>query len=514
MAGERDYQYIGYDTDTTDDDQNTDSQISGYIWDFTTTNEITFSFIDSASDIGYTLNPGVAFDSQFSATWQVAQKLAMEEFVKVIDVVFTEYTGANDVNATMRFMNVTGISTAYGYYPFSNESAGDQAYNESNYDNDANLGTYTFATMMHEMGHAMGLKHGHETWGPGALQGQYNSHEYSIMTYNSHAYNAAPFYTIKDGNYAQSLMMFDISALQRMYGADFTTEATNTVYTFDSTTGEMFINGVGQGAAMTNNNVNSNIIFRTIWDGDGKDTYDFSNFSTDLAISLIPGEYSDLDTNGNTYRSMLNQGWDSSGTFVGASAEVWAVGHLFNALQYNGDDRSLIEHATGGIGDDLIVGNQAANRLIGLDGADTIFGGAGKDGIKGGRGRDILEGEDGKDNIRGGKGKDRLEGGDGNDTLKGEKGQDKLYGQKGDDTLFGGSGEADIFMFARGHGNDVIKDWDFGLDKIQIFTNIHYSGYSASDVGGDKVIDYGYGNTVTLEGMAGITLTSSDFILV
>ena len=78
-------------------------------------------------------------------------------------------------------------------------------------------------------------------------------------------------------------MIFDIEALQKEYGANFATNNSNTVYKWDANTGEEFINGIGQGAP------GANKIFLTVWDGGGTDTYDFSNYATNLTIDLNPG---------------------------------------------------------------------------------------------------------------------------------------------------------------------------------------------------------------------------------
>ena len=68
-----------------------------------------------------------------------------------------------------------------------------------------------------------------------------------------------------------------------MYGANYNTNSGNTVYKWSPTTGQMSINGVGQGAPAGNK------IFMTIWDGGGNDTYDFSNYTTNLSVDLQPG---------------------------------------------------------------------------------------------------------------------------------------------------------------------------------------------------------------------------------
>ena len=81
-------------------------------------------------------------------------------------------------------------------------------------------------------------------------------------------------------------MMYDIAALQKMYGANFNTNSGNSTYSWSTTTGEMFINGVGQGTPAANK------IFLTVWDGGGTDTYDFSNYATSLTVDLRPGQWS------------------------------------------------------------------------------------------------------------------------------------------------------------------------------------------------------------------------------
>ena len=76
-------------------------------------------------------------------------------------------------------------------------------------------------------------------------------------------------------------MMNDIAALQYMYGANYSHNSTSTIYTWSPTTGEMFVNGVGQGRRHANR-----YIFRTVWDGGGNDTYDLSNYTpTSMSIS-------------------------------------------------------------------------------------------------------------------------------------------------------------------------------------------------------------------------------------
>jgi serralysin len=65
-----------------------------------------------------------------------------------------------------------------------------------------------------------------------------------------------------------------------------------------------------------------------------------------------------------------------------------AQGNIDNANLNQGDGRSLIENATGGSGNDTLIGNQSANVLTGGLGNDVLEGFAGADYLDGGSGTD------------------------------------------------------------------------------------------------------------------------------
>jgi Ca2+-binding RTX toxin-like protein len=176
----------------------------------------------------------------------------------------------------------------------------------------------------------------------------------------------------------------------------------------------MFVNGVGQGTP------GGNRIFLTVWDGGGQDTYDFSNYTTDLTINLQPGEWS---TTSSAQLAYLGDGH-------------YARGNIANALLYEDNTASLIENAIGGSGSDMMIGNSTANRLEGHTGDDTLRGEAGNDTLRGGAGNDILDG-----------------------------GAD-------DDILDGGTGN-DIFIATPNDGNDFIYDFHQGQDLIEV-KDYHY----------------------------------------
>lgn len=181
-------------------------------------------------------------------------------------------------------------------------------------------------------------------------------------------------------------MMLDIAALQAMYGADFSTNSGATTYAWSPADGTMYVNG-----SVAIDPV-GNKIFSTIWDGGGLDVYDLSNYSTDLNLSLAPGEWSVFD-----YGQRADLGYGN-----------FAYGNVANALLYNNDTRSLIENAIGGSGNDWLHGNAANNLLNGNAGSDNLNGYSGVDTLNGGDGDDVLGGGDGLDILTGGSGSDQF----------------------------------------------------------------------------------------------------------
>ncbi|MBF0804236.1 MULTISPECIES: calcium-binding protein [unclassified Neisseria] len=141
-----------------------------------------------------------------------------------------------------------------------------------------------------------------------------------------------------------------------------------------------------------------------------------------------------------------------------------------------------IDVINGGEGNDVLSGYGGNDSLFGDEGNDSLYGGDGEDRLAGGVGNDHLYGEHGNDKLDGGAGDDELNGGAGNDTLDGGEGNDKLYGGGGADTLIGGAGndylgggssEADTYIFAKGHGQDIVSDYGYQAEHTDtlIFTN-------------------------------------------
>ncbi len=528
-----------------------DGLLSGIAW----SGPVTFSFPDSPADYEASYGQGEttsAFDQASLALMQAARVAlaggsdtagghARLAGMGVADFTNLTLLDAGFDSADLRIAQSSRPPTAYAYLPASGRG-GDvwfgtaYAGSTNDYANPI-LGNYAYHTILHELGHALGLKHAHEAGGVAntAVPADRDSLEFTVMTYRSAIGGSTAGYTYERWGAPQSFMMLDIAALQVMYGADFAMNGGDTTYSWNPLTGAMSINGAAQGTP------GGNRVFLTIWDGDGRDTYDFSAYGGGVKLDLTPG------------------GWSvaSSAQLVSLAAGKLARGNVFNALQFNGDARSLIENATGGAGNDTLTGNAAANLLQGgagndslaaAAGADTLDGGTGSDSLAGGLGDDsyILRGAgclitelvgggsdtvfadvthtlglnvenltltgdaaiDGAGNavaniITGNAAANRLSGGSGNDLLAGGAGADTLEGGSGADTLVGGLGD-DCFIVASA-AQALVEQADEGTDLvISLVTWTLTSGFERLTLSGTAAIG-GTGNAAAnlLTGNAG-----------
>lgn len=423
-----------------------DGVLSGSKWN----GSITYSDPDSAADYqaGYNSDgnsDGISAQNQGFSQFTAMQMKAFHSALN--QALYTQDAGAGNLSvegftnlsitygvsgsgsSTIRGANSSDPGTAYAYYPSNSIYGGDtffgNAYDSTIFSLKTPVaGNYAWHTMIHELGHSLGLKHSQETGGPGnvAVPTAYDDIEFTVMSYRS--YIGAPLtgYSYEQFGAPQTYMMLDIQALQYMYGADYTVNSGNTTYTWNPTTGNTLIDGQIAIAPGTNR------IFATIWDGGGVDTYDLSAYSTNLSLDLNPG--------GHSLFSSAQQAYLGAGNY--------ARGNIFNALLYGGNTASLIENAIGGSGNDTITGNSAANALTGNngndtldggDGNDTLNGGAGADTLTGGGGDDVINGDAGNDIIDGGSGADTIHGGDDNDIIYGGFFTDEAYGDAGNDTF-------------------------------------------------------------------------------
>ena len=367
----------------------TDPRVNGLLSGLAWEGVLTFGFPGDAGDFGAAYGHGepsqgflpasAAVDSAVTGVLLGAagQGSGGTGAVGVAQFTKLDVRRADGGGADMRIAQSGKPPTAWAYRPGPGEG-GDvwfgAKYTGTSHDFQAPaLGAYSHLTLMHELGHALGLKHSHEA-GPtsgGAVPPDADVLEFTVMSYRSYpGAEAGGGYAFERYGAPQSFMMLDMAALQYMYGANFAHNAGDTVYAWSPADGTMWIDGARQATP------GGNRVFLTIWDGGGTDTYDLSNYAGPLLVDLRPGGASVLSP---SQLALLGPG--------GARAR----GNVYNALQHEGDPRSLIENAVAGPGDDALRGNDADNFLGGNAGADTLVGGAGDDTLDGGAGHDVAD---------------------------------------------------------------------------------------------------------------------------
>jgi len=152
---------------------------------------------------------------------------------------------------------------------------------------------------------------------------------------------------------------------------------------------------------------------------------------------------------------------------------------------------SLFFDPAGSVGGVWNHAGDGNDTTIGTVGSDVLIGGAGNDTLDGGNaGADHIEGGGGDDTILGRTGDDLLFGDEGNDTLSGDEGNDVLVGGAGNDNLQGGLG-ADLYMFAKGDGQDTVVEVGTDIDTIAFGSGISLTDLRVSEQGNDLVIDVG-----------------------
>jgi Ca2+-binding RTX toxin-like protein len=232
--------------------------------------------------------------------------------------------------------------------------------------------------------------------------------------------------------------------------------------------------------------------------------------------TLLGGAGDDFLSGGDGIDQML--GGTGNDTFVGgAGDDSFFIGESGDIVQDGGAgfDRAVINNPAGvSIAMGTWLGVERVNGFTGNDSIDAT--GYATDLIFDGRtGNDTLIGGSANDTFYAGDGADSVFGGAGNDALIGDAGNDTLNGGTGDDFLLGLSG-ADVFVFDDAWGNDVVRDFAVGLDKLNFAL---HSGVNALS---DLVIEQVGANTrillvtpgadvLTLADVDAVDLGASDF---
>ena len=371
--------------------------------------------------------------------------------------------------------------------------------------------------VLHEIGHALGLEHAFDVLNAGTEQ----TNQYSVMGYEPHEQYAGS--QTAQHTRPEALMLYDIAALQSMYGANTQTNSGSTRY------------GANSDADLGGDWADNAVVVETIWDPSGNaDVFDTSNQSGRVIIDLRQGEFSSIGQRPNdggaavdnvaiAFNTVIEQaiGGNAADILIGSSAENqldggagddWIFGDGFRLNDgYTHEDSAAFEAILGTVSKPTLVAeyfegeyidapqNADDDILLGGAGMDHMFGGAGNDELHGGDHDDLVYGDGyllGLDNSTAAAGTrdDSLFGDGGNDTLIGSVGNDSLDGGAGKDSLLGDSGE---LISESEHGKDTLLGGD-GDDTL------YGSGNDDSlDGGADKDFLHGGASDPLLEGLAG-----------
>ena len=318
---------------------------------------VSLNYAFQSESIGY-LSSDVVIQRPFHNYEKEGVKTALNSIEQSVGVTFNEVFSAEDADfifivgqvgdgaslppsnvidaSQIRYIKISGSETL-NYF---NENLGSEY---GIYDNYQEAYASGVSTVLHEVGHLLGLKHPFD--GNTLLPEEYNNKFYTVMAYNSGCIGTDCFMPT-------TLKKMDIVALQYLYGKPVTQKNTgNDIYEYDD----------------------SYSYHQLLIDNGGEDTISLENVTKNSVVDLRPTAFSSIVPNPSFNKDEVTN-------------EI--LGRTFNNFTMDVD--SQIENVVGGSGDDELIGNDLNN---------VIEGGAGNDTIRASLGDDEYYGDSGFDTV-------------------------------------------------------------------------------------------------------------------
>ena len=308
-----------------------------------------------ATDGGYS-SSAIASFRQFDETDKGFARNALQQWSAVSGLRFVEAApGTGDIRfSKLDFNLVPGYSSAAGFAYLPTRTLSAQSSTESRLGGDVFINTRVtdiLYYLLHEVGHALGLKHPFD--GNPTLTSSLDNRSNTVMSYT--------------GSAANTLAWLDVQAIQSLYG---TTNSSN--WAWNEAAGEL--TQVGTGGSET--------IFGTsqrdiIYGGDGNDL--IGGFAGDDYLdggdgidSMVGGAGNDTYVVDNIQDRVTE--WSGEGTDQVLSSVSYALPSYVENLTLIGGGNI---DGTGNELANIIIGNSGNNVIDGGGGADTIDGGGG-----------------------------------------------------------------------------------------------------------------------------------------
>ncbi|WEF34601.1 M10 family metallopeptidase C-terminal domain-containing protein [Pseudoduganella chitinolytica] len=269
-----------------------------------------------------------------SATQQAAVRDALAKWASVTNLTFTE-TVRNTGNLQFGTNDQGDSSSAYAYLPEAGVSTlAMYTNNQDAYNSVFTPGTYGPAVLLHEIGHLLGLKHpGNYDSTGSTIDGPFLPEATDNGDYTQMSYNEPSSWAI-NRHYATTPMLYDIQAIQYLYGANMSWHAGTDVYTFTNS-----------------------VAPQCIWDAGGDNTFDFSGCTGATIINLNAGSFSETAPGLNNVS--IAYGVTVRTAIAGAGGATIYANDLGNVLR-------------GGQGTDVFHEGGGNDTVDGGDGADTV----------------------------------------------------------------------------------------------------------------------------------------------